>query len=496
MAEVHLDNFKLRQNERADFKVRGPLIGGILAANLSHTSLVEEKPFAKEDIHKSRSALLQAAPFAHPKVFPSYWEHVVYSSILARYIAESVGSDELKPLEAECLQLMGDDGSIIIPHRYFRKNVVSELVDKRISIRPDPRKKQPPIPEILGRRKPVQDVSNLTLPQVILDLADNLGKLNDDGTPFSIQQMKRYDESQAKRYIGGVFASERFGLRALTQTGKQKLAIDLVFAEIELLQTKYALNTEEVCTATFAEFSNPENQTYLRSLKQAPETLDPAVDKALGKPLMQTVVFDIGGVLTNLADNALWQAMALQLNHSAEEVSKAISESLDDGLPGKISKEAYLKRFFAALGLAFPASMEEAEGYFNQPEVYYPTPGMPELIGKILGNPSVQVFLLSDAIPPLVKPNLDAVERFYPGIQTDNVLFSSTIGAAKREKGSPALKLLLDQLGNPDPQTVLFIDDNATYATNFRSLYGGRAMHFRENDPERLIQELKLAKIA
>lgn len=274
MVELRSDEFRLRQSERADFKVRGLLIEEILTANLSHTALVEGRAFTKKDVHQLRTALLKTAPFAHPRVFPSYWEHVVYSSILARYIAERVGSDELRPYEAECLQLIGDNGSIIIPHRYFRKNVVNELIDNRIGIRPELRKKQPPIPAILGRRKPVQDISDLTLPQVILDLADNLGKLNPDGTPFSLQQMRRYDESQARRYAGGVFASERFGLRALTQAGKQKLAIDLIFAEIDLLQTQHALKIKEVCTTAFAEFSNPENQTYLRSLKQTQRMLD------------------------------------------------------------------------------------------------------------------------------------------------------------------------------------------------------------------------------
>lgn len=202
-----------RQAERMDVKLRGPIITRIFTENLTGSALVEKRSFEVADVQIVRRAMLLVAPFAHPRVFPSFWEHTVYSSILARYIAESIGSDELKPYEAECLQLVGDYGSIIIPHRYFRKNIVNELVDKRIGIRPEFRKKQPPIPEILGRRKPIRSISDLTLPQVILDLADNLGKLNPDATPFSLLQMKRYDETQAKRYTGGVFALKDLGLR-------------------------------------------------------------------------------------------------------------------------------------------------------------------------------------------------------------------------------------------------------------------------------------------
>ncbi len=482
--------------ERNDVKTRGPIIVEILRDNLANTALVQERPFQQSDIVETRQALLLAAPYVHPKVFPDYWDHIVYSSILARHIARKVGSNTLSPYEAESLQLIDDIGSLVVPHRYFRKNVAGRLVSRNIGVRQSLAAKHPPIPEILGRGQAVMTIDNLTLPQAILDLSDNMGKLNPDGTPLSITQIQGLYESQASRYTGGVFASERFGLRALTQGSKQQLAIDLIFDEIKLLANAGVSDINEVLRAAFTEFSLAENQDYLRALKQAQETLDLAVDRVLGKPPIQTVVFDIGGVLTNFADDALWQAMALALKCSPEEISTAISQSLDDGMPGKISKEHYLRRFFATLGLHFPSSMEEAEGYFNHPEVYYPTPGMPELVGKILGNPNISVFVLSDAIPPLVNPNLDIVTRFYPGIKRGNILISSVIGAAKREKDSPAFEFLFDQLGHPNLQSVLFIDDNANYSTAFRAEYGGRAMHFRENDPERLIREFKLARIA
>ncbi len=268
-------NSRVLQIERTDVKIRGPIIVSVLRENLVGSAFVVEKPFTQDDVQIARRAIILTAPYAHTKVFPSYWEHIVYSSILARHITIKVNSKELEPYEAEALQLMGDDGSIAVPHRYYRKNVVNQLFDNNIGIIPDLVAKQPPIPQILGRGKAVNNIEDLTLPQIILDLADNLGKLNPDGTPFSILQMKRYDETQARRYEGGVFASERFGLRALTERGRQKVAVDLVFAEMELLKDEYSIDVEEICNEAFIEFCSPENQAYVNLLKQIKGTSDP-----------------------------------------------------------------------------------------------------------------------------------------------------------------------------------------------------------------------------
>lgn len=268
-----LSKLYILQTERADFKIRGPLIVNTLRDKLAGSALVEEIPFRDKDVQMAREAMLLAAPYAHPKVFPSYWEHIVYSSILARHIAQEIGSEELLPFEAEVLSFMGDDGSLAVPHIYYRKNVVSLLFDKNIGVRPELIAKQPPIPEILGRKTAIQSIDDLSLPQIILDLADNLGKLNSDGTPFSISQMQRYDEKQSKRYTGVIFSSEKFGRRALTEGGKQKVAIDLVFAEMDFVKSTSDITIEEICKKAYEEFCLPENQTYLNKLKQTPKIL-------------------------------------------------------------------------------------------------------------------------------------------------------------------------------------------------------------------------------
>ncbi|MBI2196477.1 hypothetical protein HYU45_02575 [Candidatus Daviesbacteria bacterium] len=483
------------QTERADVKIRGPVITEILKDSLAATALVQDKPFTDEDVVKTRLAILLVAPYAHLRVFPSYWEHIVYSSIIARHIAQNVGSDQLYPYEAEVLQFFDDVGSLVIPHRYFRKNVVNRLFDRNIGVRQNLEAKHPPIPQILGRGKVVISINDLTLPQIILDLADNLGKLNPDGAPFSIAQKKRYNETQLRRYAGGIFASERFGLRALAEKGKQKLAIDLVFDEIEFLRMRYGITIEEICKDAFEEFSLQNNQRYLRNLNEAQETLDPKVDETLKRPPVETVVFDAGGVLFQDADSALFKGLASFFSQAYEDVILAMNDLNPEAFGNKISEEEYLRRFWDKMGQPYPENLDQARAPFRQPEIYNPINGMQDLVRSLAQNPNIQLYVLSDCIHPVATTVFNWIAKEYPQIPPDHILISSRINTAKIETNSPAFQILLKRLSNPNPQSVLFIDDNPVYTTTARARYGLRSIHFRENDPARLDEELKRAKL-
>lgn len=484
----------LLQAERADVKLRGPVITKVLRDDLAATALVQERSFSSADVGLVRQAMLQAAPFAHPKVFPSYWEHILYSSITARYIAGRIRSDQLQPYEAEILQLLEDVGSLIEPHHYFRKNVINSLLYKNIGIRPDLTAKHPPIPEILGRGQAVNTIDALTLPQIILDLVDNIGKLNADGTPFSISQMRKYDETQPGRYTGGIFASERFGRRALTEGGKQKLAIDLVFGEIELLKAK-GVDIEQICQDAFEEFSLPENQRYLRNLKQAQESLDPKVDQLLGKPPIKTIAFDAGGVLFRDANPDLFRGLARFFNRSYDDVIFVMNNLNPKAFGNKIGEEEYLRRFWEQMGKQFPGNLDKARAPFIQPAIYHPKEGMTDLVKTLAQNPEVQLYILSDCIHAITPTLFKWIVNTYPQISPEHIFISSQINAAKKESNNSAFQYLLERLGNPKPQSVLFIDDNPVYTTNARAKYDIRSMHFTDNDPQRLKEELTRAKL-
>lgn len=484
------------QSERADFKLRAPIIRGILQNHFSQTALVEEREFAHEDIQIIRQAYIAAAPFAFNKLFPNYWEHCLYSSILARHIAAIVGSDELKPLEAEVLAFIGDDGSIAVPHRYARKNISENIFDRDIGIRIDLLAKQPPVLKIIGLRvfhinnQTAHSVNDLTLPQVILDTADNLGKINPSGTPRTVQETIEANMRQPLAYAGGIFPSERAGLRALTEKGKQQFANQLLEQEIEKLKREFGVDINDQISLSYEEYLSAENQQWLLKAKQAQETLDPEVDRKLHRPPIHWIVFDAGGVLMKDADPALFRNLAAFFNQSYEDVISAMNTLNPLAFGNKISEEEYLKRFWGMMQRTFPGNIESARTPFIQPHIYQPMEGMQNLVKRLAQNSAVQLYVLSDCIHAVTPPVFNWILESYPQIPPGHILISSRINSAKRETDSPAFKILLERLGNPHPQSVLFADDNPNYTINARARYNIRSMHFRENDPERLEQEL------
>src|SRR5438876_547135 len=69
------------------------------------------------------------------KVNPSYWQHILMCSLLAKALAERIRLPEFSPNEAESAGLMHDAGRLMAPHRYFRNALLNEALCRQIGIR-------------------------------------------------------------------------------------------------------------------------------------------------------------------------------------------------------------------------------------------------------------------------------------------------------------------------------------------------------------------------
>lgn len=385
----------------------------------------------------------------------------------------------MSPEEAQCLALLHDLGRMVVPHRYLRTDLVGQRLIQRIGIREELWRKQPPVPSILGRGKAVGSINDLSPAQRLMDVADNLGKRNQDGTLFNEEQMKDYNSNRTERYKEVAWSSERFGISAL-ETGKQKFAISLVKDEIEWFKNK-GIDFKKLRQEVEDEFKKPENQEWLFAVKEAQETLDPEIDKFLGRPPIKTIIFDFGNTLTApFIDERLFEEMAKDLNVSAELIEEAISKMVAEGaMSGVKTEEDYLRDFYREIGKNF-STVEDAKNFFIHPNIYIPAEGMQRVVHRLSNNPQVQVYVLSDAIEPL-DIVFEMIRNLYPQIQMDHILISSKISASKRETQNSSFKKFLEQLGNPDSQTVLFIDDLEKYTTSARALWGIRSICFRDN---------------
>lgn len=492
---------EIRTMEGPDAQRRYELISQTVKERLKKTALLKEKPFSRGDIEGIKETLIAVAPFSQPRVFPNYWDHLLLASIYAHKLAEKTGLKDIQPLEAQALGFLHDLGRLVIPHRYLRTNLVENRLAQRIGIRKSLWEKQSPVPQIIGRGRAIKDLEDLTPPQRLMDVADNLSKMNPDGTLFDIEEMKAYDTSQPRRYGQQiVWPSEKWGIEAL-EYGKQKFATDLALAEIAWLENEFNVDFAKLRKQVWEDFKKPQNQQWLFAIKEAQETLDLEIDRLLERPSIKTIVFDFGNVLTTpFLDERLFEEMAKNLGVTPEAVNQAILALLEGGAMAAVKKEEdCLREFYKRIGQEFPG-LDQAKKIFVQPNIYVPGEGMQKIVQKLAKNPDLEIHILSDAIEPLADIVFEAIRRLYPKISSKYIFISSREHASKREIQSSAFKNFLEKIGNPDPQTVLFIDDIEKYTTSARALWGMRSFYFGDNPFgqkafERLEKELEKSKL-
>lgn len=493
-----------RVADRASIVKREQAIISNTKDRLANTSFVDAtKPWEQSDVNAARELLVSVAPFADPKIRPAFWRSTLLASIYQRKIAEKVQSEDLPPKEAESIGLIHDVGKLISP-RDFVSELVQDKWAKDTGIRRDIMEKIHDVPAVLGvNAEPIFDIEDTSVTQRIHDVADNLGKLNADGTLFDVNQLQAYATGQPGRYGGNaLWPSEQQALLALTEDGKQKLSIDLALAEISFLQTTYGIDFDQLRGDVMEEYQRPENQEWLNRVMDSQESLDPHVDEILDRPPVKTVVFDIGGVLLGARDTEVSARISSALGVSEEVVLEALNKFDPDGKSGTLSPHEYLEKFYKHVGEPLPDDIDEARQPFVQPDLYYPIEGMQAIVQQ-LHRKDVSVVLLSDLIEPVGETVRQRTVTSYPDIDPKKMLLSYEIGASKLQKDGPAFAKLLNRLGDPDSSSVLFIDDREDYTNTASGIYGLRRFHFREGKnnsgdrtgTERLSDELQLAGI-
>lgn len=475
---------------------------------LNGTALVEDKPWSQDDVAQVKRFLIASAPFAHPKVNPSYWEHIILAGIYARLLAERTNHPDINPYEAQSLLLLNDLGRFAVPHHYLRNDLVYDRLAKGIGIREDFMGKLPSMFHILGiGPNPFQTLQDVPEVQRITDVADNIGKNGADGQLFDIESMLAYDSAQPTRYIpNSPWPSENRGRKALTEEGKQKFAIDNLLQEIQWLKDTFSINFDQLREEVKEEFEGFENQEFLIALKDAHETLDTQTDRLLGRPPIEVVVFDVGDVLFTRdgekIDNEIIRRMSSFFNCEGDVILHAFSELHIPGTTGSISEKEYLRRFWGLAGKNPPLTIEALREPFIHPDIYQPNPKMQELIQKLAQNPNIRIFLFSNVVPPLTPVTEKRLRECCPQLDIDNCyLASSRAGFGKGIDNSTAFSYLLEKAKASNPQAVLFIDDNESHCVAARSLFAIRGFTFRENPyknltaEERLEAELQKAEI-
>lgn len=505
--------FKDSINHMVPLDAKNPMYEGLrmercydLVANAAHkhledTAMVKDIPWSERDVEAMKTFLLEVAEYAHPNLFSNFPEHLMLASIYAEKLARRLNNPAINPLEARTLALFHDIGTIIDAPDYARKDAIGHRLAARgdVQIREDVLAKLPNILGILGMsNNSVESLADVPIAQRVLDM-ENLGKRNPDGTLFSQEQMKAYTLAQPKRYeIKSPYPSTRKGLQALNE-GRQQFATHLVVEEIEWFE-KQGINFDALREEIWEEFQRPENQQWILAFQDRQQTLNRNTDEALGRPAIHTIVFDIGNVLVNAPDEILTEKIATEFSCSQEDILAFLTQYATQAMSGKMGEKEFLRLFYENRGKPLSDNIEEARRPFIHPEIYESVEGMQELLRDLSANHRIQIRFLSDVIPSVKDVVLAKLHQYYPEVDTASALFSCDIGASKREQNALAFQKLDEHLGNPDPETVLFIDDNSKYVDIASVRYKHRKFHFRpsaygKSPAQRLREELKGATI-
>lgn len=487
-----IPNIERLRSEGHDQVRRFEIISGLARHELESSALVAVRGFEAEDVNAVRNFLLKASPYVGNKLYPNYWEHILLTSIYARVFGEFIPS--INPFEVESLGLLHDVGRLVVPHRYYRNDVIGKALERHAGIREDFSAGMEPLDSILGMRDSIKGVKDLSLAQAVILVSDNLGRVNSTGQLIMLEDVLGL--SSGSRYTDPVWPSERSALSLLNSEGKEAWANRLVYETALALFAQYGVHFDSLRVTVEAEFNKPENQRWIQAAQDAQETLNTDVDQTLDRPPIKYIIFDIGGVLLRASEQELVASVAAKLEIDPIKTFEALQRYyLPEVMSGRVGLDEQTAIISAATGIKI--GVEKLMNVFNNPQIYHPVEGMQLLVEMLSQNPVLEIVLFTDSIRPVADPIRRAILSFYPYIGREKIVISSEAGVSK--VGGDAYPFMLEKIGNPDPQSVLFVDDRQIYATRARSGFNMRGFTFRDNPFEgnsagnRLRNELKSA---
>lgn len=498
------------QTDRQNLKSRAGIIVPIAREILTGTALMEKgRQFSEVDEEAVKNLMIAAAPYSHPKTLPDFVRHSLTVGLYLKEASKELNLPNLNPSEAFCIGLL-HDWPPVAPHQYLRKNIASDLIlgENNIGIREDLHAKFPEILSILQMRgrmgKGWGDFLKRDEVQILGDAMDNIGRVTPEGKirdPYEFlteletkynKNRKAFEENNwdISGYLKtAVWPSSRKGISAMfsKETDRSRFAANLTKQELSYLKWVKGLHLDELRHKVEQKCNEPKSQSFILDFLNAQETLDPEIDKKLGRPGAEMAVFDIGGVFLTGSDDELIRHISKTTGAEYKNIEKAFKDLVVEGMEDE--KPDFYERFSRIAGTKITRENFEAEGFFK------PVGGMKAILDQLSKSGFSYIFwsnaFLSRA--PFVKK---AMTDFY-GVDPKKIIISSEHQLSKYDVR--AFEKIARLLGKETSKLIL-IDDSETYTANAKAS-GMRGITFRGSPhknisaQERLLDELKLAKI-
>lgn len=235
------------------------------------SALVNDTAWKQSDVDSTRDFLVKIAPLSNHRIHagPGFAQHLLLASIYHRRLAEKIAFPGISPKEAGVIGLLHDVGRIIDPD-YFTNDIITEIMLRGIGTHPQFLDKFYPLARILGRTPRVEKLEDLTIPQRIDDVGDNMAKLK-DGEMFTVEQMVAYCESTAGgryQYVDFDRPSKRWGLKAM-EIGRAQLAAQITVDGIRWMENEFGIDFAQLGQEVYSEFQMNQNQQWIEDFEKA-----------------------------------------------------------------------------------------------------------------------------------------------------------------------------------------------------------------------------------
>ncbi len=465
------------EREKLDPDEEGRYLSIIELGNryLKDTALVVDKPWKVSDEQAIRRFYLSAVKFSNPKLRSNFGSHLLTASIFAGMTSDGLTAPNINPIEFRILGWIHDIGTLIAPGDYFRKDLIGRDMLVQLNIRKEVLEKLPDIPAILGLSSNViNSIKDVTLMQMIVDVADNLGKYNPDGSLFGVNQMIDYANLQPRRYriSSKSLPSVKAGLKALNE-GKQEFAVQLLLDEIRYLQN-LGINFDLLSDHVFKEVHKSSNKKWLVAFMNAREDYDEEVDRVLGidRRKINMLLLDLANTCwSTISDEAIAGSLANYFGINVTDFLPVFNKVVRDGMNGKYgdSNEGgvrFLKALWKAANVEFPG-YEKSQKLFMKDIYFKPFKEMQSLV-RDFGQKEKNICVLSNIVPNLVPLAKTTLKEYFPDIDLSHVYFSCDLGVGKGNDGRAFTEVLKRE--EISATEVLFIDDKSEYTDEGRAV--------------------------
>lgn len=347
------------------------------------TLVSEASDITEEDADRVQAFLIDAFP-PDGENYRTHG-HLQLTGEFAAKIAERIG---LKSHEFRVLGLLHDLGRLLThpfgvnPHRYYRNDLLGDVLMRKIGITPAMRDKLQPHASYCNPSD-FSSLENFSLAQKIVMIADILGKRKDDGSIQSFEQTLQYHKDSREAF-SKENPNEDKGPWPSENTAKQITTPEVVDqwgrlyrALAEWLQSKYCIDIEE--------------------LRNAIETTEKDMP-------IDTLIFDVGGVLIPDSDPEILDDFCRELLLEKEKLQNHLNALAPQLQMGAIGIDEFWTQFEQLIEK--PISPELRDALFVRNFKATIDPQMKQIL-EWLKFAGYRLCVLSDTIPP----HADALRR-------------------------------------------------------------------------------------